>query len=98
MVSQLCANGYTLVTDGVSHGLRQLGNFHLLENRLPKGAGLSRRQVLRRVGMAAAVGLPVVAPILASTAVEAGSCMGSGQPFVSFPCCIGPCVGGTCVA
>ncbi len=85
MVPQLRANGFTMVTDGVSYSLRQLGEVHLLENRVPEGAGLSRRQVLRRVGMAAAVGLPVVASILAPTAVEAGSCMGSGQPYVSLP-------------
>jgi hypothetical protein len=79
MVPQLRANSYTIVTDDVvGYGLRQLGKFRLLENRLPEGAVLSRRRVLRRVGMAAAVGLPAVASILAPTAVEAGSCMGSG--------------------
>ena len=92
MVSQLRANGYTMVTNGVSYGLRQLGKFHLLENRLPEGAGLSRQFSL------AAAGDSLVASILAPTAVEAGSCMGSGQPYVSLPCCIGPCVGGSCVA
>ena len=79
MVPQLRANSYTIVTDEVvGYDLRQLGKFRLLENRLPEGAVLSRRRVLRRVGMAAAVGLPAVASILAPTAVEAGSCMGSG--------------------
>jgi hypothetical protein len=79
MVPQLRANSYSIVTDEVvGYGLRQLGKFRLLENRLPEGAVLSRRRVLRRVGMAAAVGLPAVASILAPTAVEAGSCMGSG--------------------
>jgi hypothetical protein len=38
MVPQLRANSYTIVTDEVvGYGLRQLGKFRLLENRLPEG-------------------------------------------------------------
>jgi hypothetical protein len=98
MASRLRASGHAMV-DGemVRYGLRQLAKFRLLEDRLPEGVGLSRRQLLRRLGAAAAVGLPVVASILAPTAAEAATCAGVGQPCVTVPCCEGlNCILGVC--
>ena len=70
--------------------LDQLGKKNLLEERVaqPSGSGkLSRREVMRRVGITAAVALPLVTSIVAPTAAEAGTlcgttgslCTGSGQ-------------------
>jgi hypothetical protein len=97
MASRLRANGHTTVdVEMVRYGLRQLAKFRLLEDRLPEGAGLSRRQLLRRVGVAAAVGLPVVASILAPTAAEAATCAAPGASCVTVPCCTTDCILGMC--
>ena len=83
--------------DTVLPGLRQLAKFRVLEHRLSDGTGLSRRQLLKRVGMAATVSLPAVASILAPEAAEAASGAGSGQPCGSMPRWSGcGCSGGTC--
>jgi hypothetical protein len=79
--------------------LEQLGKTHLLKNRVtaPEG-GLSRREVMKRIGVAAAVGLPVVTSILAPEAAQAANCKTSGQPCTTSPqCCSGLCSGGKCV-
>ncbi len=71
-------------------------------------AGMSRREVARRVGLAAAILLPAVATIIAPTPAEAaatciqippGTC--SGQPdFTPCTCgappCVDSCIGGAC--
>jgi hypothetical protein len=78
--------------------LRQLSRRHLLLQRLPPSNSLSRRDALRRVGKAAAIGLPIVASILAPTAAEAGSCVGLGSLCTTSPCCTNcACIGGICV-
>jgi hypothetical protein len=82
----------------VMHGLGQLSRRRLLQQRLAPGAGLSRREVFRRVGTAAAIGLPLVASILAPTAAEAATCVGNGASCASLPCCaLCACIGGVCV-
>jgi hypothetical protein len=80
----------------VKHGLGQLSKRHLLQQRLGRAAGLSRRQALGRFGAAAAIGLPVVASILAPTAAEAATCAGPGQACIGIPCCAGTCIAGIC--
>jgi hypothetical protein len=98
VVSKLAEDGHAAVdVDMVRYGLRQLAKFRLLEQRLPDDAALSRRQLLKRLGVSATVSLPVVASILAPRAAEAVSCVGSGQSCASLPCCTGCiCIGGTC--
>lgn len=84
--------------------LEQLGRDCLLDARLPARpaalAGLSRREMIRRVGLAAAITLPAVASIVAPTAADAASCLPSGSACTnSAQCCQGSlCVGnpGTC--
>ncbi len=57
----------------------------------------SRRQLLKRIGHVA-IGLPLVATILAPAAANAASCAGTGQSCVTLPCCAGlNCVAGICV-
>ena len=84
----------------VMHGLGQLSKRRLLLQRVARGADLSRREALRRFGLAAAVGLPVVASILAPTAAEAVTCAGNGGACggPGLPCCTGcACINGMCL-
>ena len=82
--------------------LEQLGRDRLLEARVPTRpaalAGLSRREMIRRVGLAAGLALPAVASIVAPTPADAASCVPSGGPCAdSAQCCQGStCVGDTC--
>lgn len=81
--------------------LEQPGRERLLEARVKRPAalaGLSRREMLRRVGLAAGHALPAVASIVAPTPADAASCVPSGGPCAdSAQCCQGSaCVGNTC--
>lgn len=83
--------------------LEQFGRDKLLEARVPRPpalAGISRRDLIKRVGLAAAVALPAVASIVAPTKADAASCLPQGAPCnESAQCCSGlVCVGdpGTC--
>lgn len=87
--------------DFVLLALGQLESQHLLE-RAPaepaKFAALSRRQMVRRLGLAAAVAVPLVTSIVAPRAVEAATCIPPGQPCSpTIACCsVLGCVSGTC--
>ena len=78
-------------------GVEQLSKTHLLQEgaKLPEHkSGLSRREVMKRIGLAAAVGLPVVTSIMAPTAAQAANCIGSGLACCSSAsCCSGLCNG-----
>lgn len=80
--------------------LGQLGQSRLLTERvkLPHGqAGISRREVIRRVGIAAAVALPIVTSIVAPKAAHAINCRAAGQACTtSAQCCSGICNAGFC--
>lgn len=69
----------------------QLAKAHLLQGQTrkwPGASGISRREVLRRIGTAAAVALPLVTSISAPSAAQAASCRGSGDPCAtSAQCC-----------
>ena len=71
--------------------LRQLERLHLLEQSISlphKFLGMSRRQMIRNLGLAAAVAVPLVTSIVAPTAAEASTCVSSGQPCsTSIMCC-----------
>ena len=89
--------------DVVWLALRQLKSLHLLEQpiALPLGrlAGISRRQMVRTLGLAAAVALPLVISIVSPTPADAATCANLGQSCVLKPCCSGQgtCNGNTCV-
>ena len=79
----------------------QLGRNHLLQERLtppPTYAGLNRRDVMRALGLTAAVALPVVASIVAPMPAQAATgCASTGQSCVGISCCLGcVCSSGTC--
>jgi hypothetical protein len=82
--------------------LDQLGKDHLLEERvaLPvQMQGISRRQLMRRVGLATAVALPVVISIMSPTAANAVTCIASGvtcSPTVVCCSTLATCSVGTC--
>ena len=84
----------------VSLACEQLAKAHLLHGESRKWAaqsGISRREVMRRIGTAAAIALPVVSSIAAPDAVQAATCRGSGQACTTGPqCCSFVCSGGTC--
>ncbi len=82
--------------------LKQFDRDHLLEQQLVMPAalmngGLNRREMVRALGLAAAVAVPVVTSILAPTAVQAATCLASGQPCTtSAQCCSGLCNNNFC--
>lgn len=85
----------------VWYALDQLGKDHLLEdNVVPASlmAGLSRREMVRVLGLAAVVAVPVVTSIVAPTPAQAATCLPSGSACTgSAQCCSGLCQGGgTC--
>ena len=81
--------------------LEQLGRDGLLDARVPRPealAGLSRRELIRRVGLAAAVALPAVASIVAPTPAQAASCLPTGAACTDgAQCCSTVCTGNACV-
>ncbi|HEX8474130.1 MAG TPA: PqqD family protein [Pyrinomonadaceae bacterium] len=90
--------------DVVWLALDQLARDHLLEGKIARPAafsGISRRELMRRLGVAAAVALPLVTSVVAPTAAEAASCLPTGAACTApAECCSGLCPGspnGTCV-
>jgi len=88
----------------VEAALARLGEAGLLASA-PPPPGLSRREVVRRVGIGAAILLPAVASIVAPTPAEAAatcatSCTGKpdGTPCTCFGAnpCTATCVTGSC--
>jgi hypothetical protein len=81
-------------------GVEQLSKTHLLRERamMPEHkTGLSRREVMRRIGLTAAVALPVVTSIVAPTAAQAANCIPSGGGCTtSAQCCSGICNASIC--
>jgi len=80
--------------------LDQLADNDLLKRRLvmpPSLAGLNRRQMVRVLGLAAVVAVPLVTSIVAPTAAQASTCKASGQPCASSAqCCSGLCNSNLC--
>ncbi len=93
----------TTVKDEVVYlALDQLGKDHLLEERVMLPAemkGISRRELMRRVGLATAVALPVIVSIVSPTSANAVTCIASGQPCnPNVVCCttLSTCNAGNC--
>ena len=77
--------------------LDQLDKFHLLRERIARPSDVrrvSRREVLRKAGLAAAVGLPLVTSILAPTVQAQASCRPKDAACtLDTQCCSGNCRG-----
>jgi len=80
-------------------GVEQLKKSKLLKSTTVPShvSGLSRRDVMKRIGLAAAVALPVVTSIIAPSAAQAANCLPSGQTCTSSAQgCSQVCSGGMC--
>ncbi len=75
--------------------LDQLSKDHLLEKDFvlpPSFGGMTRRQMVRALGVATVVAIPVVTSIVAPTPAQALSCVAPGDPCqASAQCCNGLC-------
>jgi hypothetical protein len=83
----------------VQLALQQLADAHLLVKANEKIESPSRRVAIRRIGIAAAVALPLVTSIVAPTPAHAASCFPNGHPCSSpAQCCSHVCglIFGTC--
>ncbi len=85
----------------VGYAVGQFSEDHLLEAEVAMPAfmipGLNRRQMVRTLGLAAAVAVPLVTSILAPTPAQAATCTPSGGACTgSATCCSGLCSGSVC--
>lgn len=84
----------------VWYALGELSKDHLLEESVALPgvlAGMSRRQMVRVLGVAAVVAIPLVTSIIAPTPAQAASPLPPGQPCTgSAQCASGLCSGGIC--
>ena len=84
----------------VWYALDQLSKDHLLEQSSVPPAmlgGLTRRQMVRTLGVAAVIAVPLVTSIVVPTAQANTSCVSSGGSWqISAQCCSGVCNAGTC--
>jgi hypothetical protein len=84
--------------------LDQLGTRHLLDRKpVPPASllGMNRRAMVRALGLAAVVGIPVVTSIVAPTPTQAASCVpAGGSCTLAAECCAAApfCNGGMCSA
>jgi hypothetical protein len=80
--------------------LRQLHRQHLLEQSIslpPRFVDMSRRQMIRNLGIAAGVAVPVVTSIVSPTPSQAATCAARGESCMIKLCCSGvSCSGGVC--
>jgi hypothetical protein len=78
--------------------LDQLANAHLLVEPKVPVEYLSRRVAIRRIGIAAAIAVPLVTSIVAPTPAQAASCLHNLQPCtMNGQCCSNLCVANRCV-
>lgn len=81
--------------------LEQLARDHLLAGDVAppaRATRVTRRELIRRLGLAAAASLPLVTSVAAPTPAQAASPLGSGQPCTSSAqCASGVCSGGFCL-
>jgi Coenzyme PQQ synthesis protein D (PqqD) len=78
--------------------LDQLANAHLLVGSEVPVRRLSRRVAIRRIGVAAAIVLPLVTSLVAPTAAQTASCLHNLQPCTAnAQCCSNLCVANRCV-
>ena len=84
--------------DVVWLALDQLGKSRLLQGRSQAAEGVSRRELMKRAGLAAAIALPMVTSIVAPNAVQAATCKPSNAACTgSAECCSAVCSGGKCL-
>ena len=85
--------------DVVWVAIEELGKRELLKERVSSSArsNVSRREVIKRIGVAASVAVPLVTSIVAPKAAQAASCKAAGATCIgSAECCSGLCEMGLC--
>jgi hypothetical protein len=97
--------GNSINDELVWFAIDQLNKENLLEDNTDfsnKFAGLSRREVIKRVGITSAIALPLVSSLVAPMAVHAQSfCVDDGMGMFPNGCpCMNPsdCTGGSCMS
>jgi hypothetical protein len=96
------STGTTVDEDVVWCALTQLEKDHLLEEKVASWPvemnHISRRELVRRLGIGAAIAIPLVTSIIAPTVAYAGSTgFATGQPCSNnTQCASGNCQGGVC--
>jgi hypothetical protein len=79
--------------------LVQLDKARLLEQRIGPGSGaakITRREVIKRVGLAAAISVPLISSIISPTPAQAATCVAKGGACTSsLQCCSKVCNTGT---
>jgi len=93
--------GTTIDERVVWFALKQLSRDHLLEEELTPPAiftaGLNRREMVRVLGLAAVVAVPLVTSIVAPTPAQAATCLPDGASCTTGEeCCSGLC-DSTCI-
>jgi hypothetical protein len=82
----------------VSMAIAQLDEINLLTAKIDLNSNvLSRRQLMRAIGIGALVAVPIITSIVAPRAAQASTCVASGGSCISSAeCCSGLCSGVTC--
>ncbi len=89
----------------VLYALGQLDKLHLLKESVARPtpapwagvSGMSRRDFIRKAGIAAAVAVPVITSLVAPTKAQAVSCLPTGAACsIGAQCCSGLCIAGIC--
>ena len=90
IVFEACAAGqtfedlkrkYKFTDDLIALALDSFQSMNLLDSGYQtKFAAVSRREMIKKVGLASAVALPVIVSIVAPQAAQAASCTAAGQP------------------
>jgi Coenzyme PQQ synthesis protein D (PqqD) len=81
-------SGYVVPTEAVRYALQGLGRAQLLDAPFEDGR-LTRREVMAKLGTAAAVALPLVTTIVTPTAAQTASCKNLNQPCTTTAECCG---------
>jgi hypothetical protein len=78
----------------VSSAVAKLEKAHLLEERdVGNSSRVTRRDVIRKMGIAAAIAMPVITSIVVPTPAQAASCLHNNSPCATNAmCCSGICV------
>jgi hypothetical protein len=96
-MSAILENEGHLPVDGdvMRYAVDRLGKKRLLEDAATWPADsrrLSRRDVIRKLGLAAAVALPLITTVVSPKAIQAATCVANGIPCTaSAQCCNGCC-------
>jgi len=85
----------SVTEETVQYALGELGRARLLTGPVTRApAGMTRRQVMRRLGVAAAMALPMVTTIVTPTAAQIQSCVNNGDACTNdAQCCGSGCTG-----